>query len=263
MGFRASVADLGCVIAEKNLDRPETLVLEWSRALVSAQPSLEGGGIGDRLHRVCLAAVAGLGMSGAVVSLRSNSGSEAVAAASDAASTAVAELELALGEGPSGDAFSRGRPVLVGDLNDPHQASWVGYTSAALERGIRSVFAFPLHQGAARFGVLTMFGDSPQRLDATRTARCLALTELTTEMLLVSSDTRTDGRLDPDLESVLDFRSEIYQAQGMAMVTLGTDLPDALARMRAHAFHTERTLLEVSVDILTRRLSLTDERTQP
>jgi hypothetical protein len=199
-------------------------------------------------------------MSGAVVSLRSVNGSEAVAAASDAASTAVAELELALGEGPSRDAFGQGRPVLVGDLNDAGQASWVGYTSAALERGICSVFAFPLHHGAARFGVLTMFGDSPQRLEAMRTARCLALTELTTEMLLLSSDTRTDGRLDPDLESVLDFRSEIYQAQGMAMVTLGTDLPDALARMRAHAFHTERTLLEVSVDILARRLRLTDER---
>jgi hypothetical protein len=212
---------------------------------------------------VCLAAVAGLGMSGAVVTLRSTSGSEAVAAASDAASTAVAELELTLGEGPSRDAFSRGRPVLVGDLDDPRQASWVGYTSAALGQGICSVFAFPLHHGAARFGVLTMFGDAPQHLERVRTARFLALTELATEMLMESSGTRTDGRLDPDLESVLDFRSEIYQAQGMAMVTLGTDLPDALARMRAHAFHTERTLLEVSVDILARRLTLTEEGTQP
>ena len=189
-------------------------------------------------------------MTGAVVSLRSASGSEAVAAASDPASTATAELELSLGEGPSRDAFSLGRPVLVADLNNGSQASWVGYAAAAADRGVASVFAFPLHFGGARFGVLTMYGDAPQRLDRLRTARCLAVSDLATDALLNGSGTRTDGRLDPDLESALDFRSEIYQAQGMVMVTLGTDLPDALARMRAHAFHTEQTLLEVSVDIL-------------
>jgi hypothetical protein len=228
-----------------------------------AQPLLDGGGIGDRLHQVCLAAVAGLDMSGAVVSLRSGGDSEAVAATSDAAIKAVAELELTLGEGPSRDAFSGGRPVLVGDLNDPRQASWVAYTSAALELGIRSVFAMPLQHGGARFGVLTLFGNSPLRLERLRTARCLALAELATEMLLGGTDTRTDGRLDPDLESVLDFRSEIYQAQGRVMVMLGTDLTDALARMRAHAFHTDRTLLEVSVDILAGRLTLPEEGLRP
>jgi GAF domain-containing protein len=198
-------------------------------------------------------------MSGAVVTLRSTSGSEAIAAASGSASRAVAELELTLGEGPSRDAFNQGRPVLVDDLNGASRAAWVGYTSAAIERGIHSVFAFPLHLGAARFGVLTLIAGSPQHLGATRTARCLGLTELTTQMLLASSDAQTDGRLDPDLENALDFRSEIYQAQGMVMVTLGTDLADALARMRAQAFHTEQTLFEVAVEILAGRLALIDE----
>ena len=139
----------------------------------------------------------------------------------------------------------------------------MGYTTAAADRGVASVFAFPLHFGGARFGVLTMYGDAPQRLDRLRTARCLAVSDLATDALLNGSGTRTDGRLDPDLESALDFRSEIYQAQGMVMVTLGTDLPDALARMRAHAFHTEQTLLEVSGDILSGRLVLSDEEPAP
>ena len=253
----------GDVITEEDLDHPKPPVVEWARALVSAQPAPDGGAVGARLHQVCLAAVVGLGMTGAVVTLRSTCESEAVAAASDAASTAVAELELTLGEGPSRDAFSWGRPVLVGDLNDPGQSWWVGYASAALEQRICAVFAFPLHQGAARFGVLTMFCSSPQRLERVRTARCLALAELATEVLLDSSDARNDGRLDPDLEKILEFRNEIYQAQGMTMVALGTDLPDALARLRAHAFHTERTLLDVSVDILSGRLTLTDEGAGP
>lgn len=230
---------------------------------MSAQPTNDRGRIGSRLHQVCLAAASGMDVSGAVVTLRSTSGSEAVAAASDPSSRAVAELEFSLGEGPSVDAFAHGRPVLVADLDDPRQASWVGYSSAAMEAGVCCVFAFPLHLGAAKFGVLTVFGDSPRRLDRAGTARCLALTELATEMLLISSDSAADGLLNPDLASVLDFRNEVYQAQGMVMVALRTDLPDALARMRAHAFRAERTLLEVSVDILGGRVALADETTRP
>ena len=138
-------------MAEEDLDHPDNSVREWSLALVSVQPMLDAGGIGALLHQVCLAAVAGLDMAGAVVTLRSSSGSQAVAAASDSASTKAAELEPTLGEGPSRDAFTRGRPVLVSDLDDPTQAFWVAYSSAALKLGICSVFAFPLHQGAARF----------------------------------------------------------------------------------------------------------------
>jgi hypothetical protein len=233
---------------------------EWCRGLVAAQPTSDGGRIADRLHQVCLAAGAGLGMSGAVVILRSGEDTDTVAAASDPASAGAAELEHTLGEGPSRDAFTRGRPVLVDDLGEPGRFTWVAFGHAAVEHGIGSVFAFPLHMGAARFGVLTMFGLGPQHLDRTRTSRCLALAQLTTEALLRSSDTSAHGRLDPDLESALDFRNEIYQAQGMAMVTLGTDLATALARMRAHAYQSRRTLLEVSLDILAGRLTLTDER---
>ena len=239
---------------------PEQSVREWARALVAAQPSVDGGAIGDRLHQVCLACVVGLGMSGAVVSLRSASGSEAVAASSDAASTAAAELELTLGEGPSRDAFHGGRPVLVADVSDASDQPWVGYTSAAYEMGIHSVFAFPLHLGATKFGVLTMFLNSPQRLDRLRTARCLAVAEVAIELLLRCAETgAVDGRLDPDLETALDFRSEIYQAQGLVMTALGIDLPDALARMRAYSFATDRTLHDVSLDIVAGVLTLTEK----
>ena len=151
----------------------------------------------------------------------------------------------------------------MSDLDDGREGSWVGYTSAAKDLGVGSVFAFPLHLGGARFGVLTMYGDSPQPLDRLRTARCLALSDLATEALLAGSDARTDGRLDPDLESALDFRSEIYQAQGMVMVTLGTDLPDALARMRAHAFQPNGPCWRCPSTIFEGRLVLPDEEAAP
>jgi len=199
-------------------------------------------------------------MSGAAVLLRSGNDSDTLAASSSPASAAAAELELTLGEGPSRDAFASARPVLVDDLHDLASAPWVTYAAAVAQHDVRSVFAFPLHVGAARFGTLTMYGDAPQRLDRTRTARCLAMAELTTESLLTSADSGSDGQLDPRLESSLAFRNEIYQAQGMVMVTLRTDLATALARMRAHAYRTEASLLEVSLEILAGRLTLTDER---
>ena len=97
-------------------------------------------------------------------------------------------------------------------------------------------------------------------LDERDVAQCLALSELATEMLLDSSQTTSDGEIDPDLKSALGFRSEIYQAQGMVMVTLDTALPEALAILRAHAFASGRKLLDVSIDIVQGRLDLTDDR---
>jgi transcriptional regulator with GAF, ATPase, and Fis domain len=227
--------------------------------LVDAQPSRDGRGGHDRLHQVCLAVDAGLGMSGAAVLLRSGRDSETLAASSTSASGAAAELEHTLGEGPSRDALTRARPVLVDDLRGPSGTPWVAYAAAVAQHGVRSVFAFPLHVGAARFGTLTMYGATPQQLDRTRTSRCLAMAELATESLLTSADSGSHGHLDRRLESALAFRNEIYQAQGMAMVTLRTDLADALARMRAHAYQNDRTLLEVSLEIVGGRLTLTDE----
>lgn len=239
-------------------DQDETLAHQWCAQLVESQPARDDHRHADRLHQVCLAIEAGLGMSGAAVVLRSGDDSDTLAASSNRASAAAAELELTLGEGPSRDAFVSARPVLVDDLGDPGTAPWVAYAAAVARHGVRSVFAFPLHVGAARFGTLTMYGDAPQRLDRTRTARCLAMAELATESLLDGAHARTNGHLDPGLESALTFRNEIYQAQGMAMVTLRTDLATALARMRAHAYQTDRTLLEVSLEILAGRLTLTD-----
>lgn len=238
-------------------------VREWALSLVALQPSLDGRGIADQLQRLCSAAAAGLHMTGAAVTLRSADGSEAIAAASDGASKTLAELELGVGEGPARSAFDRGRPVLVPELGGSQDAAWPGYAPAALAGGIVAVFAFPLQVGVSRFGVLSMFCDSPRRLDQRELTKGLVLSELATEMLLDSSESSADGEIDPDLKSALGFRGEIYQAQGMVMVALGIALPEALARMRGHSFVAGRDLIDVSIDIVAGRLELTDDRHDP
>ena len=53
-----------------------------------------------------------------------------------------------------------------------------------------------------------------------------------------------------------DTRFEVYQAQGMVMIQLGTGPAEALSRMRAHAYARELTLSRVADDIVSRRLML-------
>lgn len=232
-------------------------VRHWAVSLVRQQPPSDGRGVADQLHRLCGAVTVGLGLKGAAVTLKLTDGPEAAAAASDATSRRLAELEFSVGEGPSNDAFVHGRPVIVSELSGPQGGRWPGYTSAAQAEGLGAVFAFPLQLGASRFGVLSLFADETRRLERVEMAKCLAMAELATDMLLDSSAATPDGEIDPDLKSALSFRSEIYQAQGMVMAALKISLPEALARMRAHAFVAERHLIDVSVDIIEGRLQLT------
>jgi hypothetical protein len=127
-----------------------------------------------------------------------------------------------------------------------------------MPRAPPAAFGLPLQVGAARFGALTLYSAAPRHLQPDERARALVLAEIATEMLLDSATASADGEMDPNLKRVLDVRGEIYQAQGMVMVSLGVGLPEALARMRAYAFDQGRELLDVSLDIIDGRLHLED-----
>ena len=58
----------------------------------------------------------------------------------------------------------------------------------------------------------------------------------------------------------LAVSAEIYQAAGMITVQLDVDIPEALARLRAHAYAEERPLREVARDVVGRRLRLERDR---
>ncbi|MGH8881991.1 MAG: GAF and ANTAR domain-containing protein, partial [Stackebrandtia sp.] len=151
-------------------------------------------------------------------------------------------------EGPCRDAFAERRPVLVSNL---HAATlrWPGYGPAATAAGVAAAFAFPLCVGAAGLGVLDVFADRPGPLRDGQVAVALTFADAATDMLLETA--APDGHLDEGLQTALDYRTEIYQAQGMVMIQLDVSLTEALARMRAHAFATERDLTELSRAIVS------------
>jgi hypothetical protein len=181
-------------------------------------------------------------------------GSEGVAAFSDATTRALAELQFATNEGPGQHAFRIQRPVLVADL-DSALVWWPGFASQALERGVRSVFSFPLQEGAVSFGVLELYADRAAPLDADSVAMAAAFARAATEVILDGGTITADGELDSGLRDTMRHRAPIHQAQGMVMVDLGVTLAEALMRMRARAFARNITLLELAHEVIAGTLT--------
>lgn len=208
------------------------------------------------LRRLCGAAVKAVPAAGAGLSVMTDGGVRGVAAASDAASERIDELEFALGEGPCMDAFASRRPILEADLTGGGMARWPLYSAAAEAEGVRAAFAFPLQVGAARLGVLDLHRALPGSLSPEELAQALSFADVATTMLLDAQEQAQPGAAARGLDEALAYRIELHQAQGMVMVQLGVTLAAALALLRAYAYSHERPLDEVARDVVGRTLRL-------
>ena len=101
-----------------------------------------------------------LGMSGIAVSVLVSGGGDLVWR-TDGASAELDDLQFTLGEGPGVDAAASGELVLEPDLQAVPMQRWPVFTPAALELGVRAVFAVPLQIGVIRLGVLLAHRDAP------------------------------------------------------------------------------------------------------
>jgi hypothetical protein len=105
-------------------------------------------------------------------------------------------------------------------------------------------------------GVLDVYRRTSGMLSAPRLAQAQTFAEVAVECLLDGQRNAPLGHTDRSLDRALDFQFVVYQAQGMAMVDLGVPLADAMARMQAHAYASDRSLHEVARDIVAGRLRL-------
>jgi len=74
-------------------------------------------------------------------------------------------------------------------------------------------------------------------------------------MLETQSRNDTD-LLAGDLDDTASHRAEVHQASGMVAVQLGMEVADAEARLRAHAYAVNRSVVDVARDVVRRRLRL-------
>jgi hypothetical protein len=225
-----------------------------AKAFIAGQPDpASSGGTAGVLRRLCGAAVQTMAASGAGVTLMTGGGVRGAGAASDPGSARLEELQFTFGEGPCVDAYASRRPVLVPELADGAMTRWPVYAPAVHAQGVRAVFAFPLQIGAARLGVLDVFRDRAGALTSDELRQGVLLAEVTVAALLDQHE--QDGAdAGEDLDEVVEGRAELFQAQGMVMVQLGTSIDEAMARMRAYAYAQDRRLSDVARDIVARRL---------
>ena len=208
--------------------------------------------------RLCSACVDVLEVSGAGITLMSSRYSGPVCSSNEQTGL-LEDLQFSLGEGPCRDAYTSGAPVSEPDLRNSLVVRWPNYTSPALAIGARGVFAFPLHAGVGRIGVLTLYQKDAGALSAEQMADSLVLASvLAATMLTVQSRNDPDVLAD-ELTDDSSHRAEVHQATGVVAMQLGIDVSEALLRIRAHAFATERRIAAVADDIVARRLRLDDD----
>ena len=214
--------------------------------------------------RICRACAAGLDVDGAAISIHTASDTRQTLAATDKTATVLEELQFTLNEGACVEAATTGNPVLVPDLlHSTEVERWPVFAAAVAERTqVRALFAIPLQWGAVNLGVLDLYRRAPGRLDDTRQRDALDAADIATVMLL-GRVTDPDGQAGDRPDGTALSRPEIHQATGMVLAQLDTTAPDALARLRGHAFAHDRLLIDVARDVVTRRLTFYDDREQP
>ncbi|WP_420033270.1 GAF and ANTAR domain-containing protein [Streptomyces sp. cg28] len=167
------------------------------------------------------------------------------------------ELQYTLGEGPGLDAARIGVPVLEPDLDRVRADRWPALLPAAQLLGVHGVCCFPLALGGARLGMLTLLCDGQRTLSDEQLADAKTLAAALTATLLNRRDPAgqngagDDGALWPTAGL---HRAVVHQATGMISIQLGTTLEEALVRLRAFAYSSDRSLGDVAEDVVARRL---------
>ena len=171
------------------------------------------------------------------------------------------ELQFTFGEGPCLDSVALRAPVLVSDLAHADYGRWPAYAPAMLAHQIRGIFAIPVMVAGEYVGALDLFRAEPGELPGDYLAGAVLAAELAGAPLLdlMHSDLQAAVN-DPYSSAWAELnvlsRTEVSQATGMLVAQLGVEPAEALIRLRAHAYATNRSATAVARDILDRRLQL-------
>jgi diguanylate cyclase (GGDEF)-like protein len=121
-------------------------------------------------------------ITGAGVTLISESTSPHYVAASDGAALRFEELQTVLDEGPCIAAYRTGKAVAVADLTK--ESRFPLFVPHALEAGLAAVFTFPLRHGDSQLGALDLYRDTPGSLSRGAMTVAQTLADVTSAYLV-------------------------------------------------------------------------------
>ena len=227
---------------------------------------------GDRLHRIlavlsdggdawssarlCGACPRIVGVNGAGVMLMSGDIPRGSLCTTDEVSHLIEELQYTLGEGPCLDACQQDRVVAEPDLAAPVTRRWPAFTPPALQAGVRAIFGFPLRVGTAHLGALNLYRDVPGTLTGDQHADALVVADVAARWVLEAQAGAPPDTVAAELEVGADFHFAVHNAAGIVSVQEGISVTEALVRLRAFAFGSDRLLAEVARDVIARRLRM-------
>ncbi len=174
----------------------------------------------------------------------------------DAVSQLIEELQYTLGEGPCVDAHQQHQVVAEPDLADPVRRRWPAFTPPALQAGVRAVFGFPLRAGTVRLGALNLYRDTPGPLTGDQHADALVVADVAARWVLEAQAGAPPETVAEELEAGADFHFAVHNAAGIVSAQEGISVTEALIRLRAFAFSSDRLLADVAEDVIARRLRL-------
>jgi hypothetical protein len=190
-----------------------------------------------------------LGMDGATIVLLAD-GASAISASNDRAA-ALADLQFALGQGPTPDATASNAPVSAGDIAArTDRARWPELAPAVADLGVGAIFAFPLRVGAIRLGVLSLDRTETGLLEPAERTDALIVADAVTDFVLDDQAGVSGAGLSHPMAVAAGARAVVHQASGMISVQVDGNIRDALIRLRAHAYAHEQPIDVVAAQVV-------------
>jgi hypothetical protein len=211
-------------------------------------------GVAELMQRLCLFAVDQMALSGCALVLMSGDDAASVLASAGPHARTVTTLQMELGEGPCLDAYASRAPVLLPDLSATNANRWPAFAAGALAAGVHAEFSLPLSVGRRGIGTLDLCRDTPGMLSNDHLSDALAAADIARDAVLYQQYAPGDAGLAELLETAGSDRIVIHQATGMIAAQLDETVPNALARLRAAAFASGRSMYEIAQDVVERRV---------
>ncbi len=158
-------------------------------------------------------------------------------------------------DGPLLDSYRSGKANSDGDL-EAARSRWPTFAPLAIDAGIRSVFAFPLHLRDALLGALGLFGTETAALSADEARRAKALADVASVGIVQFAVAHDHDALAARVGIAMQNRTIVEQAQGMLAESNRVELDQAFTLLRRYAQIHDQRLTEVAFTIVTGGLTL-------